>query len=100
MLSKEDRNFIEGRIKIQKIAVPFILFLIFLWFGVYIFVIFKYPFLVKIEMDADFPGKLLPVFFNLFMIVLLVMYLFMLISLKIEREYIQILKKLKNRESP
>ena len=99
MLSKKEKNFIESRIKLQKVALPFVIFLIFLWIGIYIFVVFKYPFLIKIEKDASFPEKLLPVFFNLFMVVLLVMYLFMLVSLKIEREYIQIIEKIKNRES-
>ncbi len=100
MLSKEEKNFIESRVKIQKIATPFIIFFIFLWVCIYIVVIFNYPFLVKIEKEADFPEKLLPVFFNLFMVVLLVMYLFMLVSLKVEREYIQIIKKLKERGNP
>ncbi|WP_293443324.1 hypothetical protein [Persephonella sp.] len=100
MLSKEEENFVESRNKIQKIATPFIIFLIFLWICIYIVVIFNYPFLVKIQMDADFPEKLLPVFYNLFMVVLLIMYVFMLISLKIEKEYIQIIKKLKEEKSP
>ncbi len=100
MLSKEEKNFIESRTKIQKIAFPFVVSLILLWFCVYVFVIFKYPFLVKMEKDTVFPDKLLPVFFNLFMVVLLVMYVFMLVSLRVEREYIQIIKKLKDNESP
>ncbi|WP_457625749.1 hypothetical protein [Persephonella sp.] len=94
MLTEEEKKFIENRIRIQKIAIPIVLFLIFIWVAVYIFIIFNYPELVKIDQSKSMPLKLLPVFFNLFMIVLLIMFIFMLVFLKVEREYLSIIGKI------
>ncbi|SNZ02159.1 hypothetical protein SAMN06265182_0033 [Persephonella hydrogeniphila] len=99
MLTEEDKKFLENRRKIQKIAVPIVMFMIFMWVAVYIFVIFSYPDLVKINQNGQMPFKLLPVFFNLFMLVLLIMFVFMIIFLKIEKEYLSIIRKIEG-ESP
>jgi len=94
MLTEEEKKFIESRIKIQKIAIPIVLLLIFIWAGVYMFTVFNYPELVKIDQSKNMPLKLLPAFFNLFMIVLLIMFIFMLVFLKVEREYLSIIGKI------
>ncbi|WP_457622671.1 hypothetical protein [Persephonella sp.] len=109
MLTENEKRFINQRLKIGKLGSRFIVMIIFVWILLYAFIIFKLPFMVYPdyfdEVLVNFNDfrlimlvKLAPVFFNLFMITLLLLFILMLVFLNVERDYLKILKKILKEE--
>ncbi|WP_457642524.1 hypothetical protein [Persephonella sp.] len=109
MLTENEKRFVNQRIKLGNIANRFIVIVIFSWIIIYGFVFVKFPYMVNptyfksqtIEINDErifLLIKLTPVFFNLFMIVLLLLFILMLVFLNVERDYIKIIKKLMRRK--
>jgi len=73
-----------------------------MWFVIYIFMFFGFPEVSRFGgSDSDCPSaKFLPVFYNLFMVVLLVLFVSFFVYLTVEREYLRIIKKLYGEKSP
>ncbi|WP_456399706.1 hypothetical protein [Persephonella sp.] len=112
MLNEEEKVFLNQRKKIVKIGTSLVTVVISLWVLLYLLVIFKMPFMVnpeyfsgKLEELNDFKliitVKLAPIFFNLFMMMLLLIFIFMLVFLNVEKDYLKIVKKyIEGKEPP
>jgi len=102
MEEKEIVKFIESRKKMVKVATPFILLLIMGLVVVYVFVFINFPEVCRMEKGGtgNTFRNLTPVFFNLFMMSIFMVYAVMLICLKKEMEYIKIVEKFLRGKSP
>jgi len=102
MLDDKEIRFIENRKKIGKLLPPFLGFFIGLWFVIYVFMFFSFPEVSRFgrEYDSCPYTKFLPVFYNLFMVVLLVLFVSFFVYLTVEKEYLRIIKKLYRGKPP
>ncbi len=102
MLTEEEKELVSSRKKVIKLAIPFVIFLIFMWFSVYVFMIVFFPDVSNLSnfYDKSNPSRLTPVFFNLFMVALLVLFVFMIVSIKNEEQYLKILNRFIKGQKP
>ncbi|MBK3331473.1 hypothetical protein GWK41_00160 [Persephonella atlantica] len=102
MLTEKEKEFVNSRRKLIKLAFPFAVFLVFMWFSVYIFMIIFFPEVCNLSsfQNRKDIGRLTPVFFNLFMVVLLVLFVFMIVSIKNEEQYLKILNRFIKGQKP
>ncbi len=107
MLNEEEKRFLNQRLKVGKLGSRIIVMIIFVWILVYIYAFFKVPFIVNPEYFSEnlkslddyrlvMVVKLAPLFFNLFMISLLILFILMLVFLNVEKDYLRIIRKILN----
>ncbi len=102
MLTEKEKEFINSRKKVIKLAFPLVVFLIFMWFSIYVFMIILFPDVSNLSnfYDKSNELRLIPVFFNLFMVALLVLFVFMIVSIKNEEQYLKILNRFIKGQKP
>ncbi|NPA58110.1 MAG: hypothetical protein GXN94_02325 [Aquificae bacterium] len=98
MEEREIVRLVKSRKKMVKVVAPFTVLLVLGLVVIYVFVFINFPEISR--MEGRPPKNLTPVFFNLYMITLLVMYVGLLFCLKREMEYIKTIEKFLGEKSP
>ncbi|WP_457638713.1 hypothetical protein [Persephonella sp.] len=95
MLTEKEKSFIENRRKISRIMPPFLMMLMAVWLVIYLLMFVSFPEITRFGAEYECEtAKFVPVFFNLFMVVLLVLTVSYFAYLSVEKEYLKIIKKI------